>query len=144
MLFKHALVAYDGSTQGKKALSQAISYVNETPDADLKIIHVMKFPYFVMGEAYIPTSSMMKNTLMEHAEKVIADAKEISAVLGERVALDVVEGYPGDCIIEYAKEHGCDLIIMGSRGNSGLKELVLGSVSHYVIQHSSVPVLVVK
>ncbi len=53
------------------------------------------------------------------------------------------EGPAYKVILEHAKENNSDLIIMGSRGLSGVKEY-LGSVSHYVVQHSSVPVLIIK
>ncbi|WP_269085328.1 universal stress protein [Peribacillus muralis] len=46
-------------------------------------------------------------------------------------------------LLEHVNTHNCDLIIMGSRGLSGFKEF-LGSVSHYIVQHSPVPVLLVK
>jgi nucleotide-binding universal stress UspA family protein len=50
---------------------------------------------------------------------------------------------PAYVILNHAREHGCDLIIMGSRGLTGIKEF-LGSVSHTVVQNSQVPVLIVK
>ena len=55
----------------------------------------------------------------------------------------IKEGLSYTVILEQAIERQCDLIIMGSRGLSGLKEL-LGSVSHTVIQRAEIPVLLVK
>lgn len=53
-------------------------------------------------------------------------------------------GNPGQAIITYASAHDIDLIIMGNRGFSRLKQLFLGSVSQYVLLHSSIPVLIIK
>lgn len=54
------------------------------------------------------------------------------------------EGHVADAIAETAKERGIDMIIMGNRGRSGLKKLLLGSVSNAVIQETQSSVLVVK
>ena len=49
--------------------------------------------------------------------------------------------YPADGIIEAAKEHGCDLIVMGSHGRRGLTKLLLGSQANNVVTQSHIPVL---
>jgi nucleotide-binding universal stress UspA family protein len=59
-------------------------------------------------------------------------------------AVDVRIGQPGMEIIAAAKQHGADLIVMGSHGKSGIERLLVGSVSERVIGHSHCPVLVVK
>ena len=53
------------------------------------------------------------------------------------------EGPIASGISDYANEHAPSLVVMGTRGLSGAKSLLLGSVSHYVAQHLSVPVLIV-
>jgi nucleotide-binding universal stress UspA family protein len=55
----------------------------------------------------------------------------------------VKEGQPVRTILDFASENGYDLIVIGSRGLSGVKEF-LGSVSHGVVQRSKVPVLIIK
>jgi len=55
-----------------------------------------------------------------------------------------IEGTPGHMIVEFVKQNDADLVVMGSRGLSGLKELFLGSVSHYVVQKAPCPVFIVK
>jgi len=59
-------------------------------------------------------------------------------------AVDVRIGQPGMEVIASAREHGADLIVMGSHGKSGIERLLVGSVSERVIGHSHCPVLVVK
>ena len=74
----------------------------------------------------------------------------LEAMKNEAIKQDVnteimqVFGDPGRIICEQAKKSAVDLIIIGNRGLSGLKELVLGSVSNYVIHHASSSVLIVR
>jgi nucleotide-binding universal stress UspA family protein len=61
-----------------------------------------------------------------------------------KVTTRLSEGHPADKIIELAEAEHCDLIVMGSRGLGGLKEMFLGSVSDKVADHASCPVLIVR
>lgn len=62
---------------------------------------------------------------------------------GLEVETAVRDGEPGPAVVEEAKEWGADLIVVGSRGHSGLRRLLEGSVSHYVVDHADCPVEVV-
>jgi universal stress protein A len=53
-------------------------------------------------------------------------------------------GSPGEVICWLAQDQGCDMIVMGTHGRSGLKHLFLGSVAEYVMRHAPCPVLVVR
>jgi len=61
-----------------------------------------------------------------------------------RASVTVLQGNAGQQIVETAAKRGADLIVIGSRGNSGLKEMFLGSVSPYVIKHTDKAILVIK
>ena len=56
----------------------------------------------------------------------------------------IKKGHPSKVILDLSESIGVDLIIVGSRGLGGVKEFMLGSVSHSVARHASVPVLIVK
>jgi len=56
----------------------------------------------------------------------------------------IIEGPPAEKICDIARIRGCEMIIMGSRGRSDLKGLLLGSVAHQVLHHAPCPVLVVR
>jgi nucleotide-binding universal stress UspA family protein len=62
---------------------------------------------------------------------------------GLTVETAVRDGEPGPAVVEEAEEWGADLIVIGSRGHSGLRRLLEGSVSHYVVEHARCPVEVV-
>ena len=62
---------------------------------------------------------------------------------GLGVETAVRDGEPGPAVVEEAKEWGADLVVIGSRGHTGLRRLIEGSVSHYVVDHAPCPVEVV-
>ena len=62
---------------------------------------------------------------------------------GLTVETTVRDGEPGPAVIEEAREWGADLIVLGSRGHSGLRRLLEGSVSRYVVDHAPCPVEVI-
>lgn len=62
---------------------------------------------------------------------------------GLSVETSVRDGEPGPAVVTEAKEWGADLVVIGSRGHTGLRRLLEGSVSHYVVDHAPCPVEVV-
>lgn len=84
----------------------------------------------------------------EQAQQAAQDAlnRSLAAAQSEGIApaTQLIRGLPRQVICNVAKEGGYDLIVMGSRGLGGLAELVLGSVSHHVVQHAPTPVLIVR
>lgn len=63
---------------------------------------------------------------------------------GENVEVVVLLGSPPEETVRFAREHGCDAIVMGTHGRTGLKHLVLGSVAERVVRHAPCPVVVVR
>lgn len=63
---------------------------------------------------------------------------------GLNATVELLQGSPAEIILNYAKEQDADVIVIGSRGLGGIREFVLGSVSHNVVQSARIPVLVVK
>ncbi|OGB33341.1 MAG: universal stress protein UspA [Burkholderiales bacterium RIFCSPLOWO2_12_FULL_61_40] len=65
-------------------------------------------------------------------------------VAGVDYECEVAKGDPAHTIVEISERFGCDLIVMGARGNSALRSAMMGSVSNEVLHASSVPVVIVK
>lgn len=143
MLCSKILVAYDGSDLGKRALRKAIELAKTDSSIEIITIHAVELPPAVTAYAAYSYVDEL-NKAREYGENVIKEAKETLSAVPNRSRTLVIEGRPEQIILEQSKELNCDMVIMGSRGLSALKELFLGSVSHYVVQHSAVPVLVVK
>ncbi len=136
---KRILVALDGSKGSSGALDEAI-YLARECQATLFGIYVI--PLFSVN--YRKPSSSLAKMFLENGHKVLEEAKIRSARNGILFYGKIVNGNEGYKIISYAKGNKIDMIVLGSRGNSNVKELFLGSVSHYVAHKSSIPVLVVK
>lgn len=81
----------------------------------------------------------IKDRSMELAERTAAWLRE-QGLDAEAVVRD---GEPGPAIVEEAKEWGAGLIVVGSRGHTGLRRMLAGSVSQYVVDHAPCPVEVV-
>ncbi|MDF2721784.1 MAG: universal stress protein UspA [Paenibacillus sp.] len=143
MLFQHVVVAYDGSNQSQKALDQAAAIVSQNPGARLSIVHVYHLPNFVVGEALVVAPVEVDMEAMAEAERILDEAKARVAALGN-IGSELLQGTPTTAILEYAERVQADLIVIGSRGLGTFKELLLGSVSHYIVQHAKIAVLVTK
>ena len=87
------------------------------------------------------------NREMKKASLAVLDtAKEKLTEYGfhGKVSYEDGEGNPAELILEKSREDGCDSVVIGSRGLSGITEFLLGSVSSKVSQYAEVPVFVVK
>ncbi|WKB36071.1 universal stress protein [Terrilactibacillus sp. S3-3] len=93
----------------------------------------------IVGDLY----TKVCESTYKYGEDIISKAKEVLKDLPNRTHAYVKEGQVLRTILEQINENDYDLVVIGSRGLSGFKEF-LGSVSHSVVQHSSVPVLVIK
>ncbi|MCP3774521.1 universal stress protein [Paenibacillus sp. MZ04-78.2] len=142
MPFQKVLVAFDGSELSVKALQKAVAIIQED-SAELIVIHVYQTPVFPYGGAFVSVPANLDPEYEELARSVLKEAEGLTTGVSQAKHV-VLQGPPAVTILEYAEENGVDLIVMGSRGLSGLREFVLGSVSHNVVQHSKVPVLVIK
>lgn len=71
-------------------------------------------------------------------------AQEVLRQEGLEVARKLRSGAPVEQIVQEARDGAYDLVVVGSHGRTGLKSLLLGSVSRGVVEHSAAPVLVVK
>lgn len=146
--YRHILVTTDYSKYGEAALKKAVQLAKPF-NAKVTLLHaadtLSSEMYPAIGELAVPV--MVDNPELEkkHLERLENELKEvlenmdISEGLVETV---IVEGHPVDAIIDYAKKHDNDLIVMGSHGRRGLARL-LGSSTNGVINHAPCDVLTV-
>ena len=80
----------------------------------------------------------------EERREAETNVDEVGTALGIHGACRIVPGDPAVEICRVAAEDGLDLVVVGSHGRGWFQRVLLGSVSHHVVQHSSVPVLVVR
>jgi len=142
-VFKRIVAAYDGSDQAIKALNTAIELAKAF-NSKLDVVEVVDTAA-LLGMGFAPIPSEVIAQIYNKAQNDVEQAKKKAQEAGVKdVTSQVLEGDPATSIIEYASKNGADLIVMGSRGLSTFKRLVLGSVSSKVVQESRIPVLVVK
>jgi Universal stress protein UspA and related nucleotide-binding proteins len=142
-VFKRIVVAYDGSDHAIKALSTAIELAKAF-NSKLDVVEVVDTAA-LLGMGFAPIPSEVIAQIYNKAQNDVEQAKKKAQEAGVKdVTSQVLEGDPATSIIEYASRNGADLVVMGSRGLSTFKRLILGSVSSKVVQESRVPVLVVK
>ncbi len=142
-MFKRIVVAYDGSDHAIKALNTAIELAKAF-DSKLDVVEVVDTAA-LLGMGFAPIPSDVIAQIYNKAQNDVEQAKKKAQEAGVKdVTSQVLEGDPATSIIEYASKNGADLIVIGSRGLSTFKRLILGSVSSKVVQEARVPVLVVK
>ncbi|MFN7105125.1 MAG: universal stress protein [Pyrobaculum sp.] len=132
------VVAYDGSEQARKALERARIFM-EKFGSKVYVIHVIDTAIISLSEAF--TSPSIWAALRGKGEKLVEEAL---SRLGPGAEGQILEGDPAHEIVRFAREVGASLIIMGSRGLSTIRRVLLGSVSSRVVQESPIDVLVVK
>lgn len=140
------LVPLDGSEQAWEAFDYAIEEVN----ADLlTVIHVITR---VDNAVYVDTLGGFSDRdahqrATEDAEKLCEQAQKRALEAGfeaESFDSEIKTGQPTRTIISYVKESNTDHVVMGSRGLTGIKRILLGSVAENVVRRSPVPVTVVR
>ena len=132
------LVAYDGSAPSHRALEVMREIARQNPAAEVVLVHVMRL--FSSGAAAAGADTVM----VDDAMAIRGELEEVAATLPNPTEVRVLKGTsPADLIVNCAKDEGCDLIIMGSRGKGGVKGY-LGSVSYAVTKESPMTVLIAK
>ena len=143
MLFAHILAAYDGSLSSVKALETAVKLVESNQAERLTVVHVYSIPYMAVADSIVTVPNSVQEDWLERSKVLLSDAdKQIAHLPYANTA--ILEGSPAEAILQFAEENGCNLIVIGSRGLGGLREFMMGSVSHNVAQHAKVPVLIIK
>lgn len=141
-MYKKILVAIDGSESAERGVETAAELAR-TFDAELLLVHVYG-PVPHLSGSLVPYEKRVETHIIETSRWL----EEIRLQLEEKGVLRsdylVLQGSPAHTIRKAAIEHEAELLVVGSRGLTGLKGLLLGSVSEYLVGASPCPVLVVR
>jgi len=154
-MFQKILVAIDGSEYSKRAVDHAVGLA-EKFGGSIILIHVYSATVPVVtsmdtmsGPSITPpVSSEMAAKITEEAEKrgrrILDEAEKLVKIRGISVESILVEGDAVREIVRLAQERSVDLIVVGHRGQSRLREVFLGSVSEGLSHKATCPVLIVR
>ena len=146
MLPQQILVPVDFSEPSQQALAYAIELA-QALHARLFLLHIIEPPVLAtgpggmgMGMAYAEVMEQMEAEASRH----LMNAVERGRKAGLECAGEVMHGAPFQQIIDVAAHKQVDLIVMGTRGHTGLKHFFLGSVAEKVVRMAACPVLVAR
>ena len=145
-MYKHLLIATDGSELAQKAVVQGFALAKAV-NATVTIVTVSEpwAPAAPAEVAIVYPVEDYERAAAANASKILADASAAGAKL--QITCDTVhvkEEFPAEGIVETARARGCDLIVMSSHGHRGLMRLVLGSQAHRVVTQSTTSVLICR
>ena len=139
------VVAMDGSELSKKAAAYAVSMAKER-NAKVSAVAVVKFH---QTDAFRGSTQTLEKFIRKQAEIAqgwLEEAREDAVSNNVRFESKVVKtrtNIPEE-IIKYANGKKSDLIVLGTRGRTGFKKAILGSVASAVVSHASCPVMVIR
>ncbi|RQD68594.1 MAG: universal stress protein [Tindallia sp. MSAO_Bac2] len=140
---KKILVALDGSETSQKVIEEAVK-VAEKNESDIAIITVVKS---IRPTLYHPGSNLhitIDNEFEKRAKEITEKAREAFENVSGKVETHIEYGDPAEEILKMADKMKADLIVMGSRGLSDFKRVMLGSVSTKVLNHADCDMLIVR
>jgi nucleotide-binding universal stress UspA family protein len=140
-IFSKILIAIDGSDASMDAADYAIS-ISKQHNAELYALHVIRADVDLFGPHETSEfMTRMRNEGEKYLNKVKFKANEKNIqIKTEIISFINIAG----AIVDYAEENNIDLIVIGTRGRSGFKKLLLGSVASHVVTYAHCPVLVIK
>jgi nucleotide-binding universal stress UspA family protein len=139
---KRVLVAHDFSDRSADAVRAAGVWADAF-EAEITLLHVVEPVVYPEFYAINVQSDDVTTRLRDRATEALDDSA--SEILGDRpVNTVVLVGRAADTIVAEASPENFDLVIMGTRGLSGLEQLVLGSVAEAVLRRCPVPLLTVN
>jgi len=145
-MFKHILLPTDGSNLSQVAIQKGVQFA-KSMKAKITGISVMPEQKYYLYQTdiivQVKEETIKHHKLQAHRNlSVIEKAAQDAGVPCE--TLCEISDHPYETIIEVAEKRGCDLIMMASHGQRGVKGLLLGSETQKVLTHSRIPVLVFR
>lgn len=156
-MFHKILLALDRSKNAKQVFDKSLAQARE-PLSSLMLLHVLspgdegypilpaiQYPYIPVNEEDLLESYLKQREIYEkQGIDMLRSLTEEAIAAGVKTEFTQNVGSPGRVICNLARSWGADLIVVGRRGRSGLNELLLGSVSNYVLHHAPCSILVVE
>ena len=142
MAIEKILVAVDGSEGADRALEMAQAVAAPSPDTHIDLVYVVPIP--LLDDNQAANFKSILDMMVADGRKLLIEARDKMPEVADRTDTLIITGTnPATEIIKLIEKGGYDLMVIGSRGLSGIKAY-LGSVSHKVLNGSKVSVLIAK
>jgi len=142
--YEKILVPVDFTLHSSEAIRRAVDLAQHY-GAALTLIYVYEPLDYALPEGYALYTPEQAGRLMEEfKDRLRALVRDVEAMGVGAVESHVLNGGAAVEIVNYAQEHGFDLIVMGTHGRTGLSHLLMGSVAERVLRTAHCPVLTVK
>lgn len=147
-MFDKILVALDGSDHAQKALDTAIRLAQRC-DGELVLFHAVQLSA-LRGDYHAMVTPAARKIYRglgrEQGEAILDSAEKTAKEMGlDKVVRSMVESdSTAKAVLAEAESLGADLLVVGTRGLTGLREMAMGSVAHKITSAAHCPVLVVR
>ncbi len=155
-MYKKVLLTLDGSDLSAAAIPHA-AQIAAGADAEVVLLRVIDSVGHIIAQTTPAGFEGMGGAVSaELAQEAVAGQRaaaerDLTAVAQQlntqgvkKVSIEVIEGMPGDAVVEAAERLACDLVIIATHGRSGFRRAVLGSVADHVVRHVHSAVLLVR
>ena len=145
-MIRTILLPWDGSEPSRRALDFLLKLLKEQAPAEVHLLNVQhRTPTLERMTGGRPSEIQnLEGPALEAGRKTLDGAVKVLAAAGIPHVTKVAAGDAAHEIVEYAKTHHCEGIVMGTRGLGTVATLVLGSVAHKVLHLTHVPITLVK
>jgi len=143
MQIRKILVAVDFSEPSRRALEDAIALA-KTWDAELHLLHCYQIRPEAIDLYGIAVPETLDHDIRQAGLRKLGEWREKARAEGVAVEEHITPRLPGEEIPALAKKLGADLVVMGTRGHSGFKHALLGSVAERTLRESPCPMWVVR
>ena len=144
-MYKHILIPTDGSTLSDLAIRHGMALAKVVGAKVTALTVSLPFQSFALDPVMVSDSPVRYQQECEaRAEKALGLARTEAGVGVSCETLHLTHAQPYQAIIETAQKRACDLICMASHGRKGISAFVLGSETHKVLTHCTIPVLVCR
>ena len=144
-LIKKILIPVVKSEYNDKIISYAIILAKGS-GASITAIHILdKSAQGDLGDLFPMKLEEYENATSKRAEKLLTEVQQVIEKQGIKTSIEIIgaKSVPKG-IIDYAKESGVDVIIIGTKGLTGVEKFLLGSVASAVIDHAHCPVFAIR
>lgn len=133
------VIPTDGSDAAERAAEHALD-IAERHGADVRVVYVLDVSTYEFGDTPRSIVGLLEQGGTNAVETVADEARDRAIP----VSTAVLRGVPAEAILQYARGAEADLVAMGTRGQTGRDERVLGSTTARVVGQSSIPILAVR